>query len=58
MSISYPLFVNLTGRDPGPNPSIVVGAAANRSPRFPRIRHGGMQHVLRHLACTINTYRR
>ncbi|KAL4423245.1 hypothetical protein ABPG77_000037 [Micractinium sp. CCAP 211/92] len=24
MSISYPLFVNLTGRDPGPTPSIVM----------------------------------
>ncbi|KAL4434342.1 hypothetical protein ABPG75_000783 [Micractinium tetrahymenae] len=24
MSVSFPLFVNLTGRDPGPNPSIVM----------------------------------
>ncbi len=28
MSISYPLFVNLTGRDPGPTPSIVVRPAS------------------------------
>lgn len=47
MSVSYPLFVNLTGRDPGPNPSIVVRPAWVQAALLPRLhrRHVAYAHM-------------